>query len=256
MEAQAITHVEAEIEMTSETFNDFLRCLTNFVGVCNDVDIHEGMIRQRSDDNTSIFEMNLGELFDNSPISLAITNVKQKIELLKTFQGHAVKLSISNRDYSFSDDMSSIRFLNPSREFLENTYMSDQEIENTFQTSDDQLILTYELPTVVTERIKIIAQNFELFAIQVNFDGEVASISAETKSKDQFAKFISGIEMNMVLENSSSNITTLPFKMDHDTDIKFDMYKDPNQNIALNKLTTTLGDVDIVVYLRAHIMAN
>lgn len=253
---EELTHLEAEIEMSSETFNDFLRCLTNFIGVSNDIDIYEGMIRQRSDDNTSIFEMNLKELFDNEPISLAITNIKQKIDLLKTFQGNAVKLSITNRDYSFSDDLSSVRFLNPSREFLENTYMSDEEIENTFTTSDDQLLLSVELPSLVTERIKVVSQNFGIFAIQVNFDGEVASINAATQSKDQFAKFIHGIEMNMVLENSSSNITTLPFKMDHDTDIKFDMYKDPNQNVALNKLTTTLGDVDIVVYLRAHIMEN
>ena len=53
------------IEMDAEEFNEFLRCLLNLKEICNDVDIREGKIRQRSNDLTSVFEMDLERRMKN-----------------------------------------------------------------------------------------------------------------------------------------------------------------------------------------------
>jgi len=249
-----------KISLDSEQYNDFLRCLTNLKEECNDVDIRKGIIRQRTNGNTSIFEIDITSLVDD--VSIAITDLKQKLDLLKTFQGQDVTVEIEeatseNHGYFiFSDDLSSIKIISPTPEYVDNKFMSEEELENIFKVSDDDLILECELGHIITDRIALITQNFNVKSIKVVFEGEEASITTATQSKDQIAKFISGIETNMVIEDHTSNLAVVPFKIDHDTDVQFKMYKDPNQNNALNKFSTTLGDIDINIYSRSSIIED
>ena len=125
-----------------------------------------------------------------------------------------------------------------------------------FVMSDEDLILECELESIITDRIRVITAAFNTKAIQISFDGEEASISAITQGKDQSAKFLRGISTNIVLENSSSNITTVPFTIEHDSDIRFKMVKDEAQAIVLNQFSTNVGDVDFNIYTRSSIVAE
>jgi len=194
-------------------------------------------------------------------VTLAITDLKKKLDLLKTFQNQDVNIEIvdngnGNSHFIFSDQYSSIKFVSPTLEFMDNKWMSDDELQNIFSMSDDELILQTDLSSIITDRIRLVTENFNTQAIQVIFDAETASIVASTQSKDQFAKFIEGIATNVVFENCSSNLSTVPFSIDHDTDVEFKMYKDPNQAVSLNKTSTTLGDIDINVYARSAIVGD
>ena len=250
--------MESTVNLDSEQFNDFLRCLTNLKEVCNDVDIREGVIRQRSNDLTSVFEMDLSPLLTN--ITLAITDLKKKLDLFKTFQNQDVSIQIVDNEESsyfvFSDQYSSIKFISPTLDFMDNKWMSDEELQNIFNMTEDELILESDISSIITDRIRLITDNFNTQAIQIIFNGEEASIVASTQSKDQFAKFIEGITTNVVFENSSSVLSTIPFSIDHDTDVEFKMYKDPNQPVSLNNIKTTLGDIDISVYSRSAIVSD
>lgn len=244
--------MSTRISLEAEQFNDFLRCLTNLKEVCNDVDIREGIIRQRTNGNTSIFEINITSLIDN--ISIAVTDIKQKLELLKTFQGQDVNVDIEDDHFVFSDSFSSIKIVSPTPEFVDNKFMSEEELSNIFNASDDDLILEHDISQLITDRVSTITQNFNVESIRVQFHGETASISAATQAKDQIAKFVDGIETNVEIVNHSSNLSVIPFKIDHDTDVEFKMYKDPNQNNALNRFSTTLGEIDINIYSRSSII--
>lgn len=252
--------MEATVNLDSENLNDFLRCLTNLREVCNDVDIRSGVVRQRSNDLTSVFEMDLTPLL-TADATFAITDLKKKLDLLKTFQNQDINLEIVDNGagdsyFKFSDQYSSIKFIAPTLEFMDNKWMSDEELQNIFSMNEDDLIMQTEISSIITDRIKLVTDNFNTEAIQVIFTGEEASIVASTQSRDQFAKFIEGIPTNVILENSSSNLTTVPFSIDHDTDVVFKMFKDPNQAVSLNKISTTLGDIDISVYARSSIMSD
>jgi hypothetical protein len=122
--------------------------------------------------------------------------------------------------------------------------------------NDDDLILEHDLSSMITERIRIITQSFNTDAIQIMFEGEEASIRAATQAKDQFAKFVTGIPTNMLLENCSALLSTIPFGIDHDTDVEFKMFKDPNQDIALNKFETHLGDIVMKILTRSAIVKD
>jgi hypothetical protein len=242
-------------QLSAEEFNDFLRCLTNLKEVCNDIDVRDGFLRQRSNDKTSVFEVDMTPILPG--ITMAISDIKRKLDLLKTFAGQDVTLEIvdgSPGHFIFSDTFSSLKFISPSLQYIDNKYMSEEELERIFVMNDDDLILEYDLSSMITERIRIITQSFNTDAIQIIFNGEEASIRAATQAKDQFAKFVDNITTNMILNECSALLSTIPFGIDHDTDVEFKMFKDPNQDISLNKFETNLGDINVKILTRSAIV--
>ena len=136
--------------------------------------------------------------------------------------------------------------------------MTQQELDNIFNLDEEDLILSDELNKVVTERMRIVTDNFNTQAIQIKFNRDRAVICATTQSKDQFAKFKDGVPMNMDFEgNFNSNLSTIPFGIEHDTDLDFKMYRDPqHDNVSLNKIQTELGSVSINIYSRSAIVED
>jgi len=245
------------LQLNAGEFNDFLRCLTNLKEVCNDVDIRDGFLRQRSNDKTSVFEIDMTPILPG--VSLAISDIKRKLDLLKTFAGQDVSLEIvdgSPGHFIFADTFSSLKFISPSLQYIDNKFMTIQELESIFVMNEDDLILEYDLTTMITERIRIITQSFNTDAIQVNFTGEEATIKAATQAKDQFATFVNGISTNVILEGCSALLSTIPFGIDHDSDVAFKMYKDPNQDISLNKFEANLGDINMKILTRSAIVKD
>jgi len=246
--------------LSVEGFNNFIRCLTNLKEVCNDADIREGILRQRTNNHTSVFEIDLRAIFNGS--SIALTNLKQKLELLKTFQGQEVEVTIDNPTdgtlgfYQFKDEYSSMKFITPTMDFMDNKYMTELELQTIFPEAEDQLILETEMKSILTDRIRIVSHHFSIETVVVEFNGETASILAATASKDQSAKFAEGIMMNEEIDNASTNISNIAFAMEHESDIRYSMFKDPNQNVALNKFETNLGDIDIKVFSRSQIVES
>jgi hypothetical protein len=248
------------ISLNAEQYNDFIRCLTNLKDVCNDVDIRNGIIRQRTNGNVCIFEIDITSIVSN--MNIAIIDLKQKLDLLRTFQGQEVKVEIDDSapghlgSFTFSDQFSSLKIVLPTPEYVDNKFMSEEELASIFNLSEEDLILEYDIPQLITDRISAITTNFNLKSIRVGFDNELAEITSATQSKDQLAKFVSNIETNMTMVKSSAYVTVIPFSIDHDTDIEFKMYKDPNQDVTLNNFSTQLGEIDINIYTRASIIRD
>ena len=238
-------------------FNDFLRTLTNLKEVCNDIDIRDGFLRQRSNDKTSVFEIDMTPILPG--VNMAISDIKRKLDLLKTFAGQDVTLEIVSGEpgyFVFSDAFSSLKFIAPSLQYIDNKFMTLEELESIFIMNEDDLILEHDLTSMITERIRVITTSFNTDAIQVNFHGEEATIRAATQAKDQFAKFVDGISTNVVLEECSALLSTIPFGIDHDSDVSFQMFKDPQQDISLNKFETNLGDINFKILTRSAIVKD
>lgn len=252
--------MSSTISLSAENYEDFIRCLTNVKDVCNDVDIQNGIIRQRTNGNVSIFEIDITSLVEN--MSITIIDLKNKLDLLKMFQGQEVTIEVNEGvpgslgNFTFSDEFSSLQIVMPTPEFVDNKYMSEEELRSIFNLMEENLIFEYEIPQLITDRISTIATSFGVKTIRVGFDGDQADISATTQSKDQLAKLVTEIESNIEIENSSAYVSVIPFSIDHDTATKFKMYKDPNQDVALNHFYTELGQIEMNIYTRASIIGD
>jgi len=240
-----------EVSLDAEKFGSFLRTLSLFRDICNDVEIRSGMVRQRTNDKANIFEMDLSSLILDSDI--LISNLKQKLDLLKCFLGQEVKIVSNNNEVSFSDQYSIIKFKNPRVDFIDNKFMSSEEFSSIFSLNEEDLLMDYEIAKTISERMKVIAQGFNIVSFQVFFEGDNASITASTSSKDQHAKIVSDIPINQTTNNTFSNLVVTPFVIDHDGSAVLKMYN-ISENMCVNKFVTAIGDVNINIFARSQLM--
>lgn len=247
--------MEDMIVMNDEQNENFLRCLSILRDICIDADIKGGLIRQRSSDKTSIFEIDLRSLI--TEVDLPLSNLKQKLDLFKIFAESSVQLNVFEQEFSFKDEYSVLSFKTPTTEYFPSEFINEDEINNIFTLVDDNLLIEKELSKVITDRIKIVTQVFNTPTVQVRFDGNVASILARAQSKDQEAQFCNNIETNNIdIENQTTNIVTTPFLVDHDTDIFLRLYSSSQPGVIFSKFSTRLGDVDINVYTRSAMIQD
>jgi len=250
--------MSTNIPLSAAKYNDFLRCLSNLKEECNDIDINGGIIRERSNDKTSIFQIDLNPILPD--VTMSISDIKQKLDLLKIFAGQEVNVEISNEGgngyFVFSDAFSMIKFMAPAYQFIDNKFMPQNELDAIFNLNEDSLILEYGLSSMITERIRIITMSFNIKAIQVVFNGETAVIKAGTQAKDQFATFAEDINTNVVLDNCSANLGTIPFGIDHDDIVDFKMYQDASPDISLNTFKTAIGECEMMIYTRSSLVQD
>lgn len=240
------------VSLNSEQFGEFLKCMLNLAEPCTDADIQRGLIRQRSTDNTTIFEIDMTSLIND--LTIPLIDLKRKLILLKTFGGQDVTIDRMKDGFSFSDRYSTLKFMNPAVEFMDNTYMKEEERDRIFDISNSDKIMECEMDQSITERIKIITATFNTPVIQAKFKGDTADIQASASSGDQSIKFLRDVNLDAVIENASLNIPTTPFGIEHDTDVLFSMYKEQDKNAVVCVWETTLGEMDINLYTRNSIL--
>lgn len=244
------------LELDQSEYNNFLRCLSVMKDICNDADIQGGMIRQRSNDLTTVFEMDLQNLFGS--INLPISDCKRKLDLFKIFSGSDVSIEIDEEEeeadsyFKITDGISVLKFNFPARDFFDNKFMDTDELTKIFKISDDNLILHDMIDSLVTDRIRVISENFNTNVIQVTFTNDKASIISAAQSKDQYATLKSDIPLNISFEKkASANLSVVQFCLEHDGDLEFKVYQEPEKDILLNKVTTDVGNVPINIYSRS-----
>jgi len=246
-----------QVNLSMENYEQFLRCLSILKDVCNDADIHDGILRQRTNDNANVFEIDMTPIIDT--LDVPLVNLKQKLDLLKIFlsqsstQSQTVDITVDDdNNFTFSDEYSSITFQGPELEYMDNRYITTEELEQIFTLNEEDVILSTELDSNISDRMRIIAQSFNVNSTQITFEDSVASITMETQGHDQSAKILSDITLEQPMECTSS-LTNTPFIIDHDGRIELKMYNYQEQ-ICSNTFKTAIADIDIVIYGRSSLI--
>ena len=250
--------MERTINLDADKYDDFLRCLSNLKDICNDVDIRNGILRQRTNDNSTVFEMDLNPVVED--ISLAVVDLKNKLDMLKIFSGQEVEISVIEAtedqpgSFTFKDQYSALTIKSPSLDYIDNKFMSENEMGSVYELTDEDLLLETNLTKMITDRTRVISNALNAQAVQVVFNNETSNLCVSTLSKDQHANLVGDILLETHLDNSFSNISLVPFVIDHDSDIEFKMYVNDDNSVSTNKFTTSLGDIDINMYSRSSII--
>lgn len=246
-----------QVNLSMENYEQFLRCLSILKDVCNDADIHDGILRQRTNDSANVFEIDMTPII--SSMNIPLVNLKQKLDLLKIFQNQnstqsqTVDITVDDENnFIFSDEYSSIKFQGPDLEYMDNRYITQEELETIFTLNEEDVILSCDIEPNISDRMRIIAQSFNVNSTQISFENEVASISMSTASHDQKAKILSNITLDQPMECVSSLINT-PFIIDHDGKIELKMYNYQEQ-ICSNTFKTGISEIDIAIYGRSSLI--
>jgi hypothetical protein len=246
-----------QVNLSMENYEQFLRCLSILKDVCNDADIQGGILRQRTNDSANVFEINMTPIIDT--MNIPLVNLKQKLDLLKIFQNQnstqsqTVDITVDDdNNFTFSDEYSSIKFQGPDLDYMDNRYINVEELETIFTLNEEDVILQTDIESNISDRMRIIAQSFNVNSTQITFENEVASITMATQSHDQNAKILSEITLEQPMECVSSLINT-PFIIDHDGKIELKMYNYQEQ-ICSNTFKTAISDIDIAIYGRSSLM--
>lgn len=239
-----------QVNLDGERYEELLRCLGILKDICNDADVREGVIRQKTNDSATVFEIDLSPILED--LNIPLINLKTKLDLLKIFSDQEVEITVNDDgSFSFSDQYSSLKFEGPDLEFIDNKYIGEEELSNIFTINDDDLILSTDLSKVISDRMRVISQGFSVNSIHVKFDGDKASINMQTQSMEQSAKVMDDIITERQLQATSSLINT-PFIIDHEGDIVFKMYN-YRDSICSNQCSTSISDININVYSRSQL---
>lgn len=236
------------ITLDSSDFESFLRCLGTLKDICNDVDIRGGFIRQRTNDNSAIFEINLTSLLGE--IDIPIVSLKQKLDLFRSFEDQDVELSIVDDSFSFSDQFSKLTIQKPELDFFDNKFMTEEELNEIFVMDELEVIISYDISNIISERMRVMCQAFNVNMLRVKFNGDYAEISSTNQSRDLHVDFLKDIPVETPL-SCHSNLFITPFIVDHDGEIKFRMHSGDKDNVCINKFSTSLDDIDLTIFSRA-----
>ena len=255
--------MDTTIVLTSDLYEEFFQCIANLRDICTDVVIKDGIIRQRTDDKNSIFEMDLNDLF-GEPVTIPISYFKQKFDLFKVFMGQEITIKIhedeeeeGNSWYEIADNLSRIKFDFPSLEFMQNEFVTEEELAAIFTCGEDDLILETQIEKTITERIKTITSNFQSHFVKMDFVDETLSIGAIDPAKTNRVYFLEnlGVEMNFD-EPHYANMTRIPFMINHDTAYTFQLFKQPDEMLTQNKIATSIGAVPINIYCKSQLISE
>jgi hypothetical protein len=241
-----------EKKLNADIFSNFMRCISVLKDTCNDIDIRDGFVRQRNNTYSCIFELDLNPLI--GCVNLPIACLKQKIDILKTFNKCDVDIDINEKSFSFADEYSKIIFDNPNYNFMDNKYITPEEYNSMVLLNPEDLIMRYDLEKVITDRIKKISQAFDINNVKIVFKDNKASLVSTSQSKDQEAQLVKDIEIHKDL-NCNANIIITPLIIDHDGPIIISVYE-IDGNSCICKFETKIADVDICIVTRSPLLED
>ena len=255
--------MDTTIVLSSDLYEEFFQCIANLRDICTDVIIKDGFIRQRTDDKNSIFEMDLTDLF-GEPVTIPISYFKSKFDLYKVFLGQEVTIKIHEDEddegsswYEIADNLSRIKFDFPFLSYMQNEFVTEEELAAIFTCSEDDLILETLIEKTITERIKTITSNYQAHFVRMDFAGETLSIGAVDPAKTNRVYFLENLAVEMNFEEPYlANMTRIPFMINHDTSYNFKLFKQPEEMITQNKITTSIGAVPINIYCKSQLITE
>jgi len=181
-----------------------------------------------------------------------LSNVKSKVSMLKGLSRQKVKITSSDNNISFLGERSTLKFDNPRLDFLDNKFISSEDLAKIFTLREEDVVLEYSIDKETCKLMKVISSQFKIVSFQIFFEGDTASIIATTTTKDQYSRIEHGIPIKAPM-NGFSNVVAEPFLLDHDGDIILKMYN-IQETVCVNKFKTLVGKITVVVYGRSQLV--
>jgi len=240
------------IVLDTNQYESLFAAISMIKDQCTDINITNGIIRQRSDTEIVVYDIDVSDLLGD--MNLPLVGIKMKADLLKMFVGNdEIEIDSNDDVYSIKDEFSKISFIVPNLQFIENKFVESNELAQMFGFGDRELVFTHNFSQKVCERMRVIANNYEIDAFTIEFNGDTATIKANTEAKDQVAVLASEIPLDIPISDRMCNIATTLLITEHDSELTFEMYTDGN-NILISKVDSSIKGTNYTIHNRTRLM--
>lgn len=250
--------MSSSITIKRDEFTKLLGSIKLVENCCTDCDAVGGKIRQKTNDRHCIVEINVSSVLQSNDLCLSL--VKQKVQLLKTFelddnvtvQDANIGIEFNDGDYVFMDPLSKMVFRKPLKKFLDNTFITDEEFTSMIRLSEENLIFSHTISAYMAKRIKNICEGFNNETIQGDLENLEASLKIYTMNKENVATVIQGIALNKQMPKRSFKMIYLPFSMEINSDVVLSAYQ-VGADVLLCKFEEKFYGIPITIYTQVRL---
>lgn len=246
------------VTLSEKQWKSFCKVLRGLARACNDVVIDDGIIRQRSNDSSAIFEVDLKPIVGGA--TFTISNFKEKLKTLKTLKSR-VTITLGQSEAVFSDALSFYSFPAPDRNYLDNKFMNQQELESLFPAFPQETfpLIKNRIEKIILKRIRITLSRLKTNTCKVVFAKHSASlrIENETGKSKQPSISVDIIKDIPLFEPTTgyAQLPPLPFKsFDFDGEMGWELYRVDKR--LFSKIYGRIGEIKATTYTKAELKIN
>jgi len=245
--------------LTKDNFVKFSSALAIIQNICNDCDIHEGKIRCRTNDHKNMILMDLTSIVGARNITFS--GLKNKLSLLGTFTFAAdaagdtsVLVEANESNFEFSDSMSRLIMRRPIASYLENIYLTDDEFEsiNNSINREDAVLFNASINSVEKKRIAKLCDLFCSNTVTFEFNGNTASYTTQTSSKDNLSKTNQVVNLLKTLDGKKTLINNLAFVLDTPSNLDITCYQIGTE-FCMFKANLNYYGIPVQIYTKSRI---
>ena len=228
--------------VVADSYNAFLRCLNSISEYVTDVDIRSGIIRQVDMSKTWIMEIDLTNIISEESIPIQL--LKEKLKLFELLKGQDVTIDVTDTVYSLKDDTTKFTFTTPKLEYLDDKFMSKDEMDQRFQLKEEDLLTNFTITQQMSDRIRVTCTVFNVTALHLVYEGDTIKLATQNLSRSDKVTFMRDIPLNKSISDKVSLITFIPFTLDHDGDIDVKIYDLQNFFVVRSDMKLFSGDAE------------
>ncbi|GIU69204.1 MAG: hypothetical protein KatS3mg002_0440 [Candidatus Woesearchaeota archaeon] len=234
-----------EVIFKEEEYKRFLKILSAFKETCSDVDIYRGQIFQKSNDSLYIYMCDLRSFLGEN--DFPITNLKQKLNLFKLFKEPII--IFGNDNVRIQEDIVYIDITKPLRQYLDNRYMEDINLDSIVNISPENKITEVNFDRGLLNKIKVISHNFGTENMTILFEDSKAKFIVQNTIANQKA-LVAESELETVVGGDSTIPLFFNMKL---PDAKIEIFLDSETLVLYYKITSKIEDVDLVIFSKSKL---
>lgn len=243
------------IELPSENFSKFTSILNIVSKMCTDLTIKDGVICQSSDRRSSILNIDINDILGESTV--LISGVSSKADLLEPFRRQSVDmyLEITGNHYSFNDNLSRLEFTKPIEEYLNNKFISQEELQSKLMVDKTGNIFEYQISKFLIERLTALQRGLAASTIRFEFSGNKVDIvvsASDNPSSTAVGKLVTVENINREVDGICV-FPIQPFLLGGDHVNVEGIFRGDGENILL-KLNTDINEISINIWCIAKLV--
>lgn len=242
------------VTIDKKQWKSFCKALEGLARQCNDVDINDGIIRQRSNDYSAVFEVDLRAIVGGSTFTL--TYFEKKLKMLKTLTNR-VTIEPEPEKVVFADGVSSYSIQALNRSYLDNKFMTLQEMDSVFPGvfQETSLLIRNKIEKMIRKRTRVALSKLNANTYKVVFNTHSASLRVEEGIGSNKPNLSVNVIRDIPLFQPTTGYTRLsplPFQsFDCDGDMGWEVYR-VGKNI-LSKNHGRIGGIIVTTYTRGEL---